>query len=156
MSRGKTYYRPNGSDGPFYSPSDSIVALLPMSVQMAVDAAVNPDYKEFQEMIYKLGATPEGLQEAAENYKKYFEILLKHEADESPQETFVKASFDFKSPSFLLFQSMVAGALMATYHESLVDMKGEMVEWRETFMRDAITAIDMKYKSNKEETNAGN
>jgi len=144
MGKGKLYHRPKGEMGPFYSPQDSIIAVFPAAIQVATIAVLDPQYTEFQEMLYKHGATPEGLKNAAQCYKNYFEILVNHTAHEEAHPTFVDAGFPLTDISFLLFNGVIAGTLAATYHESLVDLKSEQMEYRESFMRDAIKCITNK------------
>ena len=137
-------YRPQGSEGPYYNPADSIVAVFPQAVKVAIHAANNPENKKF---LYTLGATDEGLQDAINFYEKYIDTLLNCEAKEEPFEAFSACDLPSGDISFLLFQSWVAGSLMASYHETLVDFKGEMREWREMYMtdlKDYITAARTK------------
>jgi len=147
-----TRYKPDGTNGPYYNPADSIIAVFPMAVKIAAYSLNSPDNREF---LYSLGATKEGLAAALAYYEKYFDNLLECKSKDDPFEAFQDAGLPASDLSFLLFQSWVTASLMSSYHEILVDFGGEMREWRESYISNAKEYIG-EHKDGKdasEETN---
>lgn len=117
-----TYYKPEGTVGPYYNPKDSIVVVFPALVKIAVDSVTNPEHKQYQEFLYECGATEEGLKAAIQFYERYLDTLINRTAKEDPIDNWKECAMPADDISFLLFQSCIAGSLISTYHDALVDL----------------------------------
>jgi len=134
--------RPHGSAADFRALTDSIITLFPHAVKSAACWVTDPNGEGMRDFLYKQGATQEGLLEAIRFYSRYFETSLEHRVKKDPFEAFQEAGMQAGDPSFIAFQSVVAGALMSLYHDIAVDLAGEVIAYSEGWVDNAKGVLD--------------